>query len=763
MDYLLQRRKITKTYEDKTFGDHLFLEGGAGLNVLSRTLNPSPQLEGAVGDWFTPEHAWRLGVRAGMNRIGDMKSKFASLSLDYMMNFNAIANATYTRPKRFEVYGLAGMDAVLSRRRSVSRYGWGFHLGLRGQYAFTPSTYIYLEPRAGFLSDGVGFSDAWRGVHPTASLSAGLGYRLQQGENRAHVGGETTKRLRGGEGVFGTILGGGSFLINGFPSTWKNYYGPTGRLRVGKWFDTNNALQVGLHAGYLKQGGGYENAKNIGLDLDYVLNLHNAFGGYKANRRWWVNGMVGASLNAADGEEAPKPYFGLGLGLQGNLGLAKGVSLVLEPRVDVYGNHFADRRTSVGKVDIAPSFLAGLNYTYLPSVYHPERENDEFESLAPHDNVFVEAAVGANIALMPNALRGPRIARYYLRPQIYLGLGKWFAPVHGARLWATTAETEYDWGRYYNHVSVGADYLLNLTNLITGYRERRKTELVAAVGMNITARQDKAGAFFGMNASLKGIWSPTELFSLYVEPRIQAYGKEFMPYSFRHGRFDMIGSVMVGGQVNLKGYDRASEEATMEEEGRRSYISVAAGIMNDSRNLHHKSYYGPAARVSYTQFFTPLSAYRVSVTGTARINPMNIATATAGLDYMTDLSAYTFGYNPDRLVDFLSFVGFNLGTDYGMGHFRFLSDLHFGGQVGFNVGSTARLYLEPQMAYCFSSRIEEEMRLPHWRPQLLLGLAYGLDRRGKASEVAELEKKRFVSLELGTGAYSGTVKAMKSE
>lgn len=762
LDHLLQRKKVTKTYEKKKFGDRLFLEGGGGLNVLSRSLDPAPQVEGALGDWVTPEHGWRLGLRSGMYRIDETKSKFASLTLDYLMNFNAIASPSYERPKRLEFYGLAGFDFTFSRRYSVNRYGWGAHLGLRGQYAFSPYTYIYMEPRVGFLSDDVGFSETWRGLHPTASLTAGLGYRLQQGSDRSREDGETTRRLRCGEGMFATVLGGGGFLLSGFPREWKHSVGSTMRLRFGKWFDTNNALQFGVHSEYLKQGEGLERVKSVGLNIDYVLNLHNVFGGYKANRRWWVNGMVGASLGISDSDKETDPYFGLGAGLQGHLGLAKGVSLVIEPRIDFCGDDFAESKTSIKKTDIVPSVLFGLNYTYLPSVYYSGRVADDFSTCSWHDNMFVEVAAGANLPIASDVFSTPSEAKHYVRPQLYVGLGKWFTPVNGLRVWSQAAETDYERDEYHSYIATGLDYLLNISNLVSGYHERRRGELIAGLGMNAAVRQNKSGAFFGMNASLKGVWHFNELFGLYLEPRVHAYGKRFMPYGFRRGKIDLVGSVNLGAQVNLKGYNRTSEMAEMDEKGARSYISFAGGLTNDGKHFHDKGYFAPVGRVSYTSYFTPVSAYRIALSASARHNRgEKYASALIGADYMADLTAYTLGYDPNRLVNLVGFLGFDVGTDYTRSHLRFLSDIHFGGQVGIKVGGKTRLFLEPQTAYCFSPRFENgSSRLQGWRPQVLLGIEQGFDRSRRMAEVESPEKKRFVSLDLGTGAYTGTVMPM---
>lgn len=187
MDYLLQHPRVSKCFANKHFGDRLFLEGGAGLTFsgtesTSDISVPTPGLmfNVAAGDWLTPEHGVRIGVEGGyFNKIG-FRSKFGGISVDYLLNFTALCQyPEYEKAKPFEIYGVAGMNLYGVRNAGNNAFAWGTHLGLRGQLRLSDYTYLYVEPRAGLYSENLFRMDTWRKYRLAASLSAGVGYRLQ--------------------------------------------------------------------------------------------------------------------------------------------------------------------------------------------------------------------------------------------------------------------------------------------------------------------------------------------------------------------------------------------------------------------------------------------------------------------------------------------------------------------------------------------------------------------------------------------------------
>ena len=60
-DYMLQRPQVTKSYKDKKFIDHLFMDFGFGGNIMGHhNVKLGPTAEMGLGDWISPEHGVRL-------------------------------------------------------------------------------------------------------------------------------------------------------------------------------------------------------------------------------------------------------------------------------------------------------------------------------------------------------------------------------------------------------------------------------------------------------------------------------------------------------------------------------------------------------------------------------------------------------------------------------------------------------------------------------------------------------------------------------
>lgn len=759
LDYMLQRPRVTKTYEHKKFGDHLFLEGGAGVNLLgSANLKPGVQLGWSFGDWVTPEHGWRVGLDGGVWRTGGVKAKYAEWTIDYLMNITAIAQRAYTAPHRFEVYGISGFDWAYSRHEGQSAKGVGFHLGMRGQYAFSPYTYMYIEPRGGILNDDVTHAPNWRGIRPVASVSVGVGYRLAPWAGLpAHRADTVFARSAYpfGEGTFFSLMAGPAFVANSHPTTWEDYFGGRAAVSIGKWFTPVHALRLTANATLLKQRQAAK-VKAVGGQLEYMVNLHNVFGGYDPDRYWWVNALVGGGVNVSTAGAGKHTTLGASAALQGNVRLGRGMSLFVEPRVDIYNGKYATSTTTVDNCDVVPSLLVGTTYTYSTSSARKSgAAASPFVQTAWHDHTFVEMGLGGNLPVTRAGVTNPFD---YFRPQAYAAVGKWFTPLHGLRLWGQVAQTEYNDAKplRYKHAEMGADYLFNVSNALFGYDPYRRFELSGALGLNLSARQKHHGLYLGGDLSLRGTWYPNELLGLFIEPRLQGYGKRYLPTSLSHSKLDLIASAMAGVQFNMRGYDRlAAKQAVEADGGLLGRLSWAAGVATPANRLRSTDYYGPVGRISYESCFSPLSAWRVGLQGyISKDGGRRYASGTVGLDYLTDLTAQTYGYDPERVLTLNALVGMNVGADYGKRKTHMAADAHFGGQMAVRVAPQTRIYLEPQLAYRLSSRFKGE-RLERWMPQLLVGVDYSLKKSGKAADVPVSDNRHFLSASVGTGAFTG--------
>ena len=769
LDYMLQRPAFTKQYDGQNFGDHFFLDAGIGTNLTGVSgTKPGAFAEVALGNWILPEHGVRVGLNAGLYHTSEIKSKFVGITADYLINLTALASPQYTAPRPFEIYALAGGSFLNSRHEGKSRQTFGAHLGLRGQAQITPYTYFYIEPRVGVAGWQASMSPTWHRFRPEGSLSAGFGFRrLPAAERRAAANdkadkGETGTRpsYKGAEGIFVSASGGADFFTSSPASSWRTKRGPTLSLGVGKWFDCYNALRLTATASGIDQGEKHPTQKAIGGRIEYMVNLHNVFGGYDPYRRFHINALAGGSVSTTSGGKGRHTVLGAGIGPQADVYLGGNTSLFLEPRLDGYQKDYAPYLSTSGKVDLVTSLQAGLTYTYLRK---PRKEAaqpaDKFTQRNWFDHMFVEGNIGINAPLTRSVTDDPT---GYFRPQAYGAVGKWFTALHGARIWGQAAQTEYADGKRYKHMSIGADYLFNFTNLVLGYRDYRPFELTGAVGLNGATRQGRHKMFFGMDASVKGLFRITPLFGLYIEPQLKGYNEHFLPTAMGKSRIDLIASLSVGAQIELKGYERAAARELVEADGGlRSFISVAGGLAAQGNRLRTSSYYGPAGRISYIHWYSPLSAWRASLAGhTYKLGRRRYAAATLGGDYLTDLFAHTYGYDPDRPFTINALAGFNFGVDFTRGHTTFAPDLHAGGQFSVRLGKHVNAYLEPQLAYRLSSRFKDN-RQSRWLPQVFLGLDYSFRRAGAADRSAlSHERKNFVSAGVGTGAYTNTVNTM---
>ena len=754
LNYMLQRPRVAKQYADKRLLDHLFVDGGAGFNLMGRK-HPEMGALGQVyiGDWITPEHALRLGLSGGSFLTAGVKAWYADASLDYLLNITALAQhgSTYT-PRCFELYGIGGLDFGASRHHGHNAFGLGVHVGLRGQVALSPFTYFYIEPKLGIVSDDLSQVDTWHGYRPLATAALGFGYRLPE------------SRLKGDkhyphflDGWFVGVAGGPAWLATSDVASWGNLMGVRLSGSLGKWLDRYHALRLSANATVFDQPGNNK-VKAVGAQLDYLLNLHNAFGGVDPDRVFWLNGVAGVSYNyTTDRMHSHKNVVGFGAGLQANLRLSRELSFTLEPRVDIYGNDYAQHATTFrNKLDIVPSVLAGLTYTYHGRSL-TAKPVDTFRSLGWHDHLFVEAGAGANLIVARKPLR--HVSDYVL-PQVYMGVGKWFSPVNGARLWGQLAKTQWsDRGDRYTHVAVGADYLLNLTNAFYGYRRDRVFDVTGALGANVSRRSQRQKLFLGFDASLRGTWHVSPLLGLFVEPRVMAYSDNYMPTSLYTTGIDMLANLNVGLQFNMDGSGRTVSRGGVADDAdwRRGSFTVVGGLTNRVGQLKEWKQYSPVVRIGYTQWFSPYTAWRVNMQGmvTRKNRGSRYAQALVGADLMADLTSYTYGYDASRPLAVRVLAGVNLGADTGGNRTTFAPDVHVGGQLALRLTDALHLVAEPQLAYNLSSRFDNKAR-QRVMPQFVVGLDYSLRRSSRHSgDLSKMpERPDVVSVSVGTGFNS---------
>lgn len=765
-DYVLQRPRVTKRFKQKKFGDHLFAEGAGGITLVpqrvtrAKTMPPSVIGNVSVGDWVSPEHGWRVSVTPAFYKVYDTKLKTISFSADYMMNFSAIAYYKYNERKPFEMFGIAGFKYMATYFDGKYRKGLGFHLGLRGQYNFSKLTYIYLEPQVEMFRDKTMLIVNDMHFRPVGNFLAGVGYNLLTKPERSTDKSSYSDFFH--DGTFFSLGIGPSTMAGSQLYMFKRNVGMHAQMSVGKWFDPYNALRLSAHTsvykGYPRRG---ELLRGIGGRVDYMLNLHNLFGGPRQDRRFWVNALAGASYSYMKEKGDHRNRWGLGAGLQGNLRVSKNADLFLEPRVDIYGNEYIKHSSTTAKWDVMPTVLAGVAFHNSTDVSKRRENNATFQTDHWTSHFFLEAAGGVTMPAKPKSVKHPDD---YVGPKAFVGLGKWFAPTVGARVWAEAGQMKQQPNRSSKFMGMGADFLWNITNTFRGYKEDRPCELIAGIGISGSTLANQKHLYFGGNASLKGLWHVTRLFGLYLEPQLRINPDNYLKQSGSSANLDFPVALMLGAQLDLTGgYDRAKAREAFDEEGKGTFVSLGLGSGVQANNMRTWDYYGWQGQFAFGRWFSPTSAWRTTLSGLKKNygRHRHYAEIMLGADYMADLTAMTYGYRKDRPVRLIGFLGGALGADYMYGgKSTFSPNLHFGGQFAVRAGSQAEIFLEPQLAYKMGTRYQS--RLDHWHPSLLLGVTYNMKAsEGKTARSEKPKYRQFVNIGLGSGYHTLTSTVMQ--
>lgn len=762
LDNMLQRPPVAKHFKAKHFGDRLFVEGGLGATTIidnSSSHLSTLGIEGgaAIGDWVTPIHGWRMGVKGGTWQYKGKKSKVAMLSLDYLMNLTALSKPTlldpnYSEAPAFEVYGTAGADLAFSHYDDKTSTALGVHAGLRGQLRLSKYTYFYVEPRLGIYGDEMVNNYSWRNYRFGADVMAGFGYRLSPDYERKRQ--ETDGHFL--DNTFFAISAGPGALLNTDLGSWKDRPGVVAKVSLGKWFTPSIAARVSGSALTYKQGAGQRRIKGAQASAGILWNLHSTFGGYNPDRKFWLNLVGDVNLSATSAGNGKQFVPGFGGGAQVNFNIAKGVDLYIEPRVDIYKDDFTEPYTSIKKYDVTGNILAGFAFRQGNDTRSQVARNDDFKNITPYDNIFVETSVGGFMPVSTSSIYNPD---EYARPAVEVGIGKWFTATDGIRLRAQAFQIDNGNDRY-KAGGFGVDYLWNLTNAFHGYVPERKFALIASAGVEGYVRSEHSKPLFGVAAGLKGLWNVNKMWGLYIEPRAGIYQNDLVPYSQLSSiKADVTAQLMAGLQVYLGGYEPGENRALFEANGKRSFFTLMGGTAVAANSLRTKSSYGVVGSMGYGQWYSPLAAWRVSAEGfTHKFYNRRYARAGFAGDWIVDLSAMSFGFDTDRIVNLRGLAGLRMGMDYYSSKAHFASDIHGGAQLAFRLARNFEIFAEPQVAYRFGNRFNSKSE--RIMPSASIGVSYYTNSKDGDKESFTRPTSRFISLSIGTGAHTSTVQSM---
>lgn len=707
--YALQKPHFAKKFEKKVLGDRLFFDFGAGLTFpFSGSQNSkSGFVTGiSVGDWLTPEHGVRAGIKFGNYTYGNYDISAKGLTLDYLMNISALSTPgkTYT-PKRFEVLGVAGLDILHRSFGNASNFGLGVHVGGRAQYSIPQSIFqIYAEPRLYFM-DGRG-----QGSYTSNMYKSGMevlfGLSVLPYQRIIPTGNQAALDDDGHflNNTFIYFAGGPQVLLSPLNGTMFNTLGARAQGGIGKWFNRGYGARLSGYTNFLQEKDDAKN-KGFGISADAMIDLTYLNEGYNPHRRFWINGMIGASLALHKHEGIEKLItYGFGAGLQPNFRLREGISFFVEPRIDVLNNKNSVYGATTSSWAVVPSLLAGVNFMQGGDTNAQRQGNFNFTNQTLYDHLFIDGALGAYFAggSYRTLLSSPTSQAH---PKIYAAIGKWFNATSGMRIWGDInkprGKTRAD-----HLLTVGIDYLWNITNTFHGYDPARKFEFQSSLGFNILNQKQVTGLAYGLNAGVRAQWNATKMAAFFIEPQVRLYKEEAERNNYTFEGIDFVPVGLVGMQLRFNGYTPNVEQDIYVSRKYDHYFSAAAGLQVPLRKYNEGSLYGPIARLTYGKQFSPISSYRIHGLASANkfYNKKHVM-AGVGADYMTDLTALAHGYNEDRVFTLSSFVGANANLSYQSGgNFYFYPEIYAGAQAALRISDRFTFFYEPQLRYDFTDQ-----------------------------------------------------------
>lgn len=749
-DSLFRYPRFSKFYSPKKrFGDKIMVDVGIGANWgTARDLGgryhmgTQPEARFSVADLLTPEHGWRVAFNAGRLPLisryngGAVKSSptLLGLDLDYLMNISAISSRTYDKPRKVEVYGVAGLDADYIRYINADGYrqrgaNIGGHIGLRTVFNYTPQNYFFLEPRVSVYHPGHALSYMGSDDYGMAvGLTAGMGLRKYPGKDLPTVARDTLSSF--GNDWF---VQGAAGL--GVPLDDVHATGPHLMAGIGKWLTRLHGLRVRFSAHSHALPPQQNSTAALGVGMDYLWNITRAFSHHHTSERtqehrFGVNLVVGVSGQLSDQAQGTRhSSFGYGGGLQLNYRIRRMSDFYLEPRIDFYGADYlyGFPEANPDRTNVVTSLLAGFTFHQgMHTKWLRQNPSDDFVRKAWFDHLFFQLSGGATTAITTNAIRSHQ-EFYLITPKANIAVGKWITPYHGVRLYAEggALNQSKNYRMTYNG-ALGAEYLWNISNALAGYRRQRPFEFVGAIGVNFGLVSDHLQVYPGLSMSLQSHYNITENWSLFLEPQLRVYSKYFMQQA--GSALDPIGSMMLGVQIRSHEYDRRLEVDNFRFAKQRTFYSAALGYTFPLKADGH----GWGGRISMGRWVTPVSGVRGNFAAFGSKEAFHDdyqqqLRFMLGGDYLFDIINMAYGYNPERRLGFRPLVGVNAGlARYSQAGLNVEGDVHTGAQFALRVARLTELYLEPQVAYNFAP--DGGSRTNIVTPTVYLGFNHSMDK-----------------------------------
>lgn len=554
--------------------DQWFLEAGVGLNaILSSDLGElgfqamKPLLTVGVGKWFNHNSALRFKLGAGylgeVGQGGDNRTEIIATDLDYLFSLTNLMNG-YNPKRRFAVNGVVGLSAIFNSGTTPepggSKLNAGVGVGLQGMINVTPAFGIYLEPRVtGYLTNDLARGDV--GIFPIdvmGSMTAGLSYRFQMVDKATNrLGVSADNHARG----FISLAGGVNGLVQ--PGGVTRDFAPSFYAGFGKWITPLAAFRIGAEGALIpEEGNANRYTEYAAIGADFMTSLSNMVTPYRHDRIFNLNAFAGASWGAVYTGRRSDNFAtndfnafvpSVRAGLQASFRVSDAIELYLEPQLSFFPLGNLEYRNEI-RNDLLYTARAGITYRIMSgnmAVTTKRFRNSDFMA-----NTFASTSMGVG-AYAERLSAG--LSKELWTIESALSFGKWFNNLSGARLTVYNSnidDTSSKAFRRYDMTMIGIhlDYMLNMSNLLSGSYEDRKFEVIGIIGMgydHVSASNDK-GSAFGGSVNVQGLYNINKQWGAYIEPSAMLFLNKVTGRDFLAGyKLNGVAKVMVGTQYRF--------------------------------------------------------------------------------------------------------------------------------------------------------------------------------------------------------------------
>lgn len=524
---------------------------------------------GIAANWqFAPAHILRASLSAGnfSRKIDNETLVRFGLQADYLLNVSSYVNG-YNPGRIFEFLTVAGIGYQLSSLAGRMEHVADLHSGFQLKLHPTAHVDFYLEPRFTIMSDGIdhSFQKNWHKYDMTYGAVVGMNYRFKAWKPFGKI-----PILEGDhflDNTFVSIAAGGQFQGSRLTSEigLVNSIGPHISLSVGKWlipafglrlsaFKSSDTWHKKVIAPSASAAGEefYEMSAYAGSRLEGMLDATYFFNGRQLDPKFSINVLAGGELGYIQKENGYRPakggYTGFTGGLQLKYRLFGDVSVFLEPRASMASYSLKTNEKEEGRY-VARKFTDNLYSINVGiEIKRANEENRMVRSLNRDlfkPSFFASGAIGFATPIQMKRYEPKRNFNY----QAMIAAGRTFTPLSSLRFGA-------DFGPFsaelkgkaieYNMASGSLDYMLNLTNLMTGYDPERKYDVQLFAGIVASMRLKQDNRFFiGGEAGLQTSYQVSRRFKVFLEPKIRFYGKELLMQDNVQGR-DVMMSLHAG-------------------------------------------------------------------------------------------------------------------------------------------------------------------------------------------------------------------------